>query len=73
MSDSAKTFKQDPTTGMRTDERSEDETGFRLVPLSLSVVYRMTELADRTVIPIVPYGKLGLRPMSKSHKIYYGT
>jgi hypothetical protein len=59
-SDSAKSFKQDPETGMTLPERSEDDTAFRLLPLSLSVVYRMTELADRTVIPLVPYAKLGL-------------
>jgi hypothetical protein len=59
-SDSAKAWKQDPATGRRLDERSDDDTGFRMVPLSLSIVYRLTELADRTVIPLVPYGKLGL-------------
>ena len=37
-----------------------DKTTFKLVPLYLGAVYRFTDLADRTVIPLVPYAKLGL-------------
>ncbi len=37
-----------------------DKTTFRLVPLYVGAVYRYTQLADRTVIPLVPYAKLGL-------------
>jgi len=53
-------FKTDEMTGEPTDERSEDTTTFRMFPLSLSVVYRLTQLADQTVIPLVPYGRVGL-------------
>jgi hypothetical protein len=37
-----------------------DTTAFRLIPASLGVVYRFTELDDRFRIPVVPYGKAGL-------------
>jgi hypothetical protein len=37
-----------------------DNTAFHLMPLTLGAVYRFTTLADRTVVPIVPYAKLGL-------------
>jgi hypothetical protein len=37
-----------------------DNTAFRLIPTSLSLVYRFTYLADNTVIPLVPYAKAGL-------------
>jgi hypothetical protein len=37
-----------------------DTTAFRLMPASLGVVYRFTELDDRFRIPVVPYGKAGL-------------
>jgi hypothetical protein len=37
-----------------------DKTGFRLVPTSLGVVYRYTELDDMWGVPLVPYGRLGL-------------
>ena len=48
-------------TGTDTDSRSDgDKTRFRLVPTSLGVVYRFTELDDRWHIPFVPYGKLAL-------------
>ena len=45
-----------------------DETSFRLIPTSLGVVYRFTEIDQRFGIPIVPYGKLGL-----SYYIWYFT
>src|SRR5690606_22056916 len=37
-----------------------DTTGFRMIPASLGVVYRFTELDDRFRIPVVPYGTAGL-------------
>lgn len=37
-----------------------DTTAFRLIPMSLGVVYRFTGLDDRMNIPLVPYGKAGL-------------
>lgn len=40
--------------------RTGDETSFNLIPMSLLLVYRFTLLADRTVIPLVPYAKFGL-------------
>lgn len=42
---------------LRTDG---DRTGFRMLPLSLGVVYRLTTLDDYYGIPIVPYGRVGL-------------
>jgi hypothetical protein len=59
MWNSAKSFAQDEN-GVVTSMRSADDTGFKLFPLALMVVYRSTALADRTVIPIVPYAKVGL-------------
>ncbi len=42
-------------------QRAKDErTNFRVYPLSVSAVYRYTELDDRFSIPLVPYGRLGL-------------
>jgi hypothetical protein len=46
--------------GQPTDMRSEDTTSFRMFPLSVSAVYRLTQLADRTIIPLVPYARAGL-------------
>jgi hypothetical protein len=41
--------------------RSEgDKTRFRMIPTSLGVVYRLTELDDRFRVPLVPYGRIGL-------------
>lgn len=40
--------------------RSADSTGFTMYPLALLAVYRFTMIADRSVIPVVPYAKLGL-------------
>jgi hypothetical protein len=61
MSNTAAAFAQgangDPIYGQRAPG---DSTSFRLLPTSLTVVYRFTQLADDTVIPLVPYGKLGL-------------
>jgi hypothetical protein len=42
------------------DRAPADKTAFHLMPLSLGAVYRFTTLADRTMVPIVPYAKLGL-------------
>jgi hypothetical protein len=59
MSKGAKSFKED-LTGAPTDMRSSDSTSFKMLPAALLIVYRMTLLADRTVVPLVPYVKLGL-------------
>lgn len=40
--------------------RSGDETSLRLIPLSLSAFYRLTDLPALGRLPLVPYGKLGL-------------
>lgn len=40
--------------------RSGDETGLRLVPLSLSLFYRATGLAGLKRVPLIPYFKAGL-------------
>ena len=37
-----------------------DTTWFRMVPMSLGVVYRFTQLDDLFRIPLVPYGRAGL-------------
>ncbi len=67
MSNTAKAFALNPdgthvicTTANASTCRTADDTGFDMFPLSLGLVYRVTELSDRTVIPIVPYVKLGL-------------
>lgn len=60
MSNSAAAFKQRADGSPDYGERSTaDDTGFRLVPLSVSAVYRFTRIADDTVVPLVPYLKLG--------------
>jgi hypothetical protein len=41
-------------------EATEDEIGFNLMPLTLSVVYRFDWAASRFGFPLVPYGKAGL-------------
>jgi hypothetical protein len=53
-------FIEDPTTGRSTGVRSADETTFHLIPLSLTLFYHLTAVADRTSIPIVPYLGAGL-------------
>jgi hypothetical protein len=40
-------------------QRSGDETSLRLIPLSLSAFYRLTELPGAVRLPLVPYAKLG--------------
>lgn len=40
--------------------RSAEKTSFRMLPVSLGVVYRFTGLDDKLRIPIIPYGKAGL-------------
>ncbi len=37
-----------------------ERTDFRVYPLSVSAVYRYTELDDQFSIPLVPYGRLGI-------------
>lgn len=60
MQNTAAAFAQNPDGTVDYDHRSEaDETSFHLIPLSVGVVYRFTRLADDTVIPLVPYAKLG--------------
>jgi hypothetical protein len=49
----------DPITGEPLRANGE-KTRFRLIPTTLSVVYRFTTLDDEMHIPLVPYGKLGL-------------
>jgi hypothetical protein len=56
----ANAFIFDPNNPTDLNSRSADTTGFHLLPFSVSAVYRFTELADRTLVPIVPYAKLGL-------------
>ncbi len=49
----------DPGT-MEPERSASDKTKFRMLPVSVGVVYRFTALDDRFGIPIVPYGKAGL-------------
>ncbi len=63
--DSAKALQEDGSGGILTNAngspiRSAEETRFRLLPASLSLVYRFTWFHDRWGIPLVPYGKVGL-------------
>jgi hypothetical protein len=60
MQDTARAFAQDAAGNPIFDQRSADKTAFHLVPTAFFAVYRFTELADRTPVPLVPYGKLGL-------------
>ena len=58
---SAPAFEQDGAGKAVMDMRSDsDETSLTLVPTSLSAVYRMTALADRTPVPLVPFAKAGV-------------
>jgi hypothetical protein len=41
-------------------EATEDEVGFNVAPVSVSVAYRLDWAARRFGFPLVPYGKLGL-------------
>lgn len=50
----------EPTSGGAPTARSADSTKFKVIPLSLSLVYRMDLLARYSNIPFVPYGKVGL-------------
>ncbi len=59
-SDSGKAFQQG-ADGKPTTERATDDTRFRMIPLSLALVYRFTALADHTFVPLIPYAKVGLR------------
>jgi hypothetical protein len=40
--------------------RTQDSSSLRLIPFALSAVYRFDLAYERTGIPLVPYGKLGL-------------
>lgn len=51
-------FTMDSDGGLR---RSDTEnTGFNLLPLALSAVYRVTAMDDHLRVPLVPYARLGL-------------
>jgi hypothetical protein len=39
---------------------SQEKTGFRLVPLSLDLTYRLDLVWERLGIPLVPFGRVGL-------------
>jgi len=53
---------KDPVTGEidPSSGRSGDNTGLRLIPLAVLLVYRMDEAANHWHIPLVPYAKIGL-------------
>jgi hypothetical protein len=63
---SARAFQVDDGGNLVTNEdgvpiRAEgDKNKFRLIPVSLGVVYRYTQLDDRFHALVVPYGRLGL-------------
>jgi hypothetical protein len=46
--------------GSGTGALSGDTSNFKVVPLSLSAVYRFDYFLEQKGIPLVPYGKLGL-------------
>jgi hypothetical protein len=46
----------DPVLSVRSGT---DKTTFTLVPIYVGAVYRYTQIADHTVVPLVPYAKLG--------------
>lgn len=50
----------DPENGGLPTRSDGDSTSFSLIPTSIGVVYRFTELDDKYGIPLVPYGRLGL-------------
>lgn len=58
MSTSAKALQAGGTSN--NDLRSTEDTTFRLIPTSLSVVYRASILDESFGIPFVPYGKFGV-------------
>ena len=62
LQDSAEACAQNPdgTPDCATAPRPGDGTTFHLIPTALTAVYRFTDLADRTYVPLVPYVKLGL-------------
>ncbi len=53
-SKSAKAFEAGTMT------RSAEDNAFRMIPSSVGLVYRFTQLADNTWVPLVPYGRAGL-------------
>lgn len=57
--ESAKAFVE-TSNGAVSAERSNDTTSLMLVPLGVSLVYRLDVAARRWSIPVVPYGKIGL-------------
>ena len=48
------------TAFMSDGSRSGDETGLRLVPLSVSAIYKADGLPGLRIVPLVPYAKAGL-------------
>lgn len=46
--------------GTVSDERASDTTSLSLVPMAVTLVYRMDVAARRWGVPLVPYAKLGL-------------
>jgi len=56
---SGKAFERRPDGSLRRIPEGEN-TAFKLLPIALSAVYRLTVLDDRYHIPVVPYGRLGL-------------
>jgi hypothetical protein len=64
---SAKAFIE-PAAGTIATTRSGDGTALKMIPLSLSLVYRMDLLARHANIPLVPYGKVGV-----DYSVWYVT
>ena len=63
---SAGAFQVDEEGNVVTDEdgmpvrSGGDQTRFRMIPMSLGVVYRFTQLDDRLRVPVIPYARAGL-------------
>jgi hypothetical protein len=43
-----------------TDTVSPEKTGFRLIPITLDLTYRLDQVWERLGIPLVPYGRVAL-------------
>jgi hypothetical protein len=57
---SAGYFKENGHNVDQAGNPTQDSSSLRLIPLALSAVYRFDLAYERTGIPLVPYGKLGL-------------
>jgi hypothetical protein len=53
-------FKESGHNVDKTGAPTQDSSSLRLIPFALSAVYRFDLAYERTGIPLVPYGKLGL-------------